>query len=162
MDASQQLRVSRPIDAPAARIFALLADPSRHTGIDGSGMLRGAEGAPGPVRGLGDEFVLHMHHVELGDYQMINRIVAWEPDRRIGWQPRMHRAPVSRPELAGHGPRGQTYTYELTPDGAGRTTVSQVYDWSAVTAPEIIAKMPRVSEAELAGTLDRIAAAVES
>jgi uncharacterized protein YndB with AHSA1/START domain len=37
--------VSRRIDAPAAEIFQVLADPARHRDIDGSGTLR--EAAPG-------------------------------------------------------------------------------------------------------------------
>ena len=36
--------VSRRIQAPAAELFAVLADPARHPGIDGSGMLREAGG----------------------------------------------------------------------------------------------------------------------
>ncbi len=154
-----QLRVSRIIDAPARRIFDLLVDPTRHADIDGSGMLRGAAGTTGPMAGVGDEFFMDMHQDALGAYRMVNKIVAFERDRLIGWQPRMDQAPESAPEMGGHGPRGQTYTYELA-DGGGATTVTQVYDWSAVTAPEIIARMPRVSEAQLLATLDRLAVAV--
>ena len=155
-----QLRVSRSVDAPARRIFDLLADPSRHTEIDGSGMLRGVAGSAGPVTGVGEQFFMEMFQDALGDYQMANRIIAFERDRLIGWQPRMERAPASAPDMGGHGPRGQTYTYELNAGGDGTTTVTQIYDWSAVTAPEIIARMPRVSEAQLLDTLDRLAVAV--
>jgi len=118
-----QLSVSRTIDAPAGRIFALLADPNQ--------------------------------------YRMPNRVIAFEPDRRIGWRPEMDRAPGSALHMAGKGPRGQTYIYELAPDGPDRTVVTQVYDWSAVTAPDVLVRMPRVSQDELRGTPDRIAKAVE-
>lgn len=154
-----QLRVSRIVNAPARRIFELLVDPSRHTEIDGSGMLRGVAGSTGPVTGVGDQFFMEMFQDALGDYQMANKVVAFERDRLIGWQPRMERAPESAPQMGGHGPRGQTYTYQLAADG-NRTTVTQVYDWSAVTAPEILARMPRVSAGQLRDTLDRLAAAV--
>lgn len=154
-----QLRVSRIVNAPARRIFELLADPSRHTEIDGSGMLRGVAGGAAPVSEVGDEFYMEMHQDHLGDYQMANKVVAFERDRLIGWQPRMERAPESAPEMGGHGPRGQTYTYHLAADG-DRTTVTQVYDWSAVTAPEILARMPRVTAEQLRDTLERLAAAV--
>ena len=156
-----QLRADRSIAAPAHTIFAVLADPARHTEIDGSGMLRGLAGACEPVREVGEEFFMEMHQDALGPYQMANKVIAFEPDRVIGWQPRMERAPESAPEMGGHGPRGQTYTYELHPEGDGRTRVTQVYDWSAVTAPEILARMPRVSEQDLADTLERLARAVE-
>jgi hypothetical protein len=36
-----QVSVSRPIAAPAARIFRVLADPANHLALDGSDMLRG-------------------------------------------------------------------------------------------------------------------------
>ncbi|MHB1497462.1 MAG: hypothetical protein ACYCXN_06065, partial [Acidimicrobiales bacterium] len=36
------VKVSRRIEAPADRIFAILADPVRHLDFDGSGMLRGS------------------------------------------------------------------------------------------------------------------------
>ncbi|MDN5918225.1 MAG: hypothetical protein L0I76_24525 [Pseudonocardia sp.] len=154
-----QLRVSRSVNAPARQIFDLLADPSRHTEIDGSGMLRGVAGVAGPVTGVGEQFFMEMFQDALGDYQMANKIVAFERDRLIGWQPRMERAPKSAPDMVGHGPRGQTYTYELTAAKDG-TTVTQVYDWSAVTSPEIVALMPRVTEAQLLDTLDRLAVVV--
>jgi hypothetical protein len=38
-DEYQPVRVSRRIEAPAADIFRVLADPRRHLEIDGSGML---------------------------------------------------------------------------------------------------------------------------
>jgi hypothetical protein len=47
--------VSRRIQAPAAELFAVLADPARHPGIDGSGMLR----RPGGSQTIGGQ---HDHH----------------------------------------------------------------------------------------------------
>jgi hypothetical protein len=49
-DVSGVVSVSKRIEAPADRIFAVIADPDRHTELDGSGMLRGAEGAK-PITG---------------------------------------------------------------------------------------------------------------
>jgi hypothetical protein len=55
--------VSRHIDAPAERLFALLADSANHPLIDGSGMVR--EPAP-PIRlsRTGDSFLMNMHHAQ--------------------------------------------------------------------------------------------------
>ncbi|MGA8427409.1 MAG: hypothetical protein WB801_07465, partial [Candidatus Dormiibacterota bacterium] len=39
---SKLVEVSRRIEAPAALIFKILANPQRHMDFDGSGMLRGA------------------------------------------------------------------------------------------------------------------------
>jgi uncharacterized protein YndB with AHSA1/START domain len=80
--------VSRRIAAPAAEIFKILADPRRHIEFDGSGMFRGAV-SEHPV---GAVFVMRMHHRALGDYEMNNHVVAYEPNRRIGWEPEAGRA----------------------------------------------------------------------
>jgi hypothetical protein len=39
---SKPVEVSRRIEAPAALIFKILANPQRHVDFDGSGMIRGA------------------------------------------------------------------------------------------------------------------------
>src|SRR6202034_4020889 len=80
------VRVSRRIEASAAVIFAVLADPRRHLELDGSGMLRGAV-TTAPVTGVGDVFIMSMYFSALGDYEMNNHVVEYEPDRRIGWEP---------------------------------------------------------------------------
>jgi hypothetical protein len=40
-DKGKPVEVSRRIEAPAAVIFKILANPQRHMDFDGSGMLRG-------------------------------------------------------------------------------------------------------------------------
>jgi hypothetical protein len=119
----EPVRVSRRIGAPADAIFGILADPRRHTEIDGSDMLRGAL-TEAPVSGIGDEFVLKMYLSRLGgDYEMINRVVVFEPGRRITWEPRRH--DLDDP-AAGH-----LWGFELTPDGDRATLVTEVFDCSA-------------------------------
>ncbi|ATL67434.1 SRPBCC family protein [Nocardia terpenica] len=124
------VRVSRRIAAPAADIFRVLADPRSHPEIDGSGLLRGVvSGAV--ISGVGDVFVMAMHADRLGDYEMNNHVVAYEPDRRIGWEPQAGR---------GH-PRagrfwGQRWSFELTPDGPDATVVTETYDCSKAAADE--------------------------
>src|ERR1700722_8561624 len=81
-----QVSVSRSIAAPAAKIFQVLADPANHPALDGSGMLRAAPGQAAPNR-VGDTFTMSMYLPELGDYQMLNRITAFQEDRRIAWEP---------------------------------------------------------------------------
>jgi hypothetical protein len=46
-------------------------------------------GSPGDTRisGVGDVFVMKMYFTELGEYEMNNHVVEYEPDRRIGWEP---------------------------------------------------------------------------
>jgi hypothetical protein len=49
-------------------------------------MLRGVVSGTA-IRGVGDVFVMQMYFDELGEYQMINHVVEYEPGRRIGWEP---------------------------------------------------------------------------
>jgi hypothetical protein len=127
-ETSKPVMVSRRIGAPAADVFRILADPRSHPGIDGSGMLRGAvSGAV--ISGVGDVFVMKMYYSELGDYEMNNHVVEFEPNRRIGWEPEAGRG---HPDAGGAW--GQRWSFELTPDGPDATIVTEIYDCSR--APE--------------------------
>jgi uncharacterized protein YndB with AHSA1/START domain len=116
-DECKPVSVSRRIETPAADIFKLLADPDRHPEFDGSGMLRpGASSSP--IVGVGDVFVTKMYIDSMGDYEMHNRIVVYEAGRSIGWEP-------ENAELARNGSR---WRFDLTPDGAKATVVTETYD----------------------------------
>jgi hypothetical protein len=121
--------VTRRNEAPAGRIFAIIADPATHPLSDGSGMLRpGVEAAP--VTGVGDVFRMAMHNDEMGDYEMENHIVEYEQDRRIAWQPVVARA--SRPEYqdAIGNSALRRWRYVLEPAGSEATEVTEFYDCS--------------------------------
>lgn len=148
--------VSRRIGAPAGDIFRILADPGRHPEFDGSGMLRGdASGAV--VSAAGDLFVMRMHNERYGDYEMRNHVVAYAPDRRIGWEPRPGRG---HPDALAPGAEwGHRWIFELVPDGPGATVVTEIFDGS---------RMPEEKRAEvdsgrdwwqtqMTGTLARLA-----
>ena len=65
-----------------------------------------------------------------GDYEMINHIVEFEPDRLIGWEPQ---AGNGHPAHGAGGRRerwGHRWSYQLTPDGPGATIVTESYDCS--------------------------------
>lgn len=122
-----QVSVSRPIAAPAAKIFRLLADPANHPALDGSGLVRAAPGQPVPGR-VGDTFTMAMHLPELGDYVMLNRITVFEQDRRIAWEPTPGDAATSR--VAGlpvGASQGYSWGYQLEPDGDA-TIVTEMFD----------------------------------
>jgi hypothetical protein len=123
-DDCQPVAVSRRICAPAHDIFQVLADPVRHPEFDGSEMLRAA-GSAALISGVGDVFVMKMYFSRLGDYEMNNHVVEYEPDRRIGWEPESGRG---HPH-AGRS-RGQRWSYQLTPDGPDATVVTEIYDCS--------------------------------
>ena len=85
-DECQPVAVSRRICTPAYGVFQVLADPVRHPEFDGSGMLRGAV-STAVISAVGDVFVMKMYYSGIGDYEMNNHVVEYEPDRRIGWEP---------------------------------------------------------------------------
>jgi hypothetical protein len=127
------VEVSRRIEAPAARIFEILADPRRHIDFDGSDMLRGAV-SEDVISGVGDVFSMKMYFEPLGDYVMVNQVVEYEPDRRIGWDPAPGDA-VSAQDLFAIGvPVGQRWSFDLAPEGAEATNVTEIYD--CARAPE--------------------------
>jgi len=135
-DIGQPVSVSRQIGAPAAKLFGFLAHPPNHPLIDGSGMLREASG--GVIGGVGDVFTMKMHNDEMGDYEMANHVVEYQPNRRIGWEPVLKAA--TRPEdQAEIGDRSEhRWTYDLTPLGPHTTLVTETYDCSR--APEWLRK----------------------
>ena len=118
------------IDAPAQAVFAVLADPAKHAAIDGTGWVRG------PVDGerltaAGQIFRMSMYHPghPHRNYQMANRVQAFDPPRTISWEPGNEAADgtVSFP--------GWVWRYDLAPAGPSSTTVTLTYDWSAVLDP---------------------------
>ena len=130
---SKPIEVSRRIEAAAAPIFEILANPRRHMDFDGSDMLRGAV-LDRPISDVGDTFTMKMHRLG-DDYLMLNYVVEFEPDRRIFWEPAPgdpSRAEGDDPAKVGI-PAGYRWGYILTPDGDDATVVTEVFDSGTVT-----------------------------
>jgi hypothetical protein len=160
-DERVRVSVSRSIAAPAAAIFLMLADPANHPALDGSGMLRAAPDQPAPS-GVGDTFTMAMYLPGLGDYLMLNRIIAFELDRRIAWEPTPGDATAARnAELPVGTAQGYSWGFHLQPDG-DTTIVTEHFD--CTEADQAIRDavddgrewIPAMQE-----TLERLAAAVE-
>jgi hypothetical protein len=127
------VEVSRRIEAAAAVIFKILANPQRHMDFDGSDMLRGAV-LDRPISDVGDTFTMKMHRLG-DDYLMLNYVVEFEPDRRIFWEPASgdpSRADGNDPSKVGI-PAGYRWGYILTPDSDDATVVTEVFDYGTVT-----------------------------
>lgn len=129
MSDSQPVSVSRRIEAPADAIFGLLADPSMHPRFDGSTMVRQALSSS-PITGVGDVFVMAMVNDVLGPYEITNHVVAFEPGRRIAWEPVLSKTSV--PEHQSRiGERGHVvWGFELAAADPGTTDVTETYDCS--------------------------------
>lgn len=155
MSEDRSLQVSGTIDAPPDQAFALLADPARHTELDGAGMLRGLDSG-GQVSSVGDAFVMRMNQEGIGDYMMRSEVTDFEPGRRIAWAPAIH-PPGSLSHVIGElDPSGHTYAWELEPTPEGGTRVTHTYDWSGVADEGALALYPRVSEEQMAASITRL------
>jgi uncharacterized protein YndB with AHSA1/START domain len=147
--------VERVIKAPAREIFALLADAGRHSSFDGSGTVDHATAQSIPLE-LGTKFSMRMRgrpETLFMPYTMSNKVVEFEPDRRIAWQP------TSFGGLVG----GRIWRYELTPTEDG-TLVRETWDVSKDRQRPYLkmGSMPRQAEDGMTATLARIAALVET
>jgi hypothetical protein len=156
-----QVSASRLIVAPAAKIFQVLADPANHPALDGSGMLRVAPGQPVPNR-VGDTFTMAMFLPGLGDYLMLNRIIAFEQDRRIAWEPTPGDAVASRnAELPVGASQGYSWGFQLQPDG-DTTIVTELFDCTeAAQGIRDAVEDGQSWVAAMVQTLERLAAIVE-
>jgi uncharacterized protein YndB with AHSA1/START domain len=72
------------ISTSAETVFAVLADPSRHAAIDGTGWVRDSLDGQ-RLTGSGQIFRIAMYHPSRpdGNYEMANRVLAFEPPRVI-------------------------------------------------------------------------------
>lgn len=126
---TETLIANAVVDAPASAVFTILADPANHAAIEGTGWVR--ESLDGePITGPGQLFRIAMYHPNHpdGHYEMANKVLTFEPDRAIGWEP----GQAGEGGVVEYG--GWTWHYELTPAGPGQTRVTLTYDWSAVPA----------------------------
>lgn len=156
----KQLQVTGTIAAPPERVFALLADPARHTELDGAGMLRGLDSGPSPVGGVGDAFVMNMHQDAFGAYQMRSEITEFEPDRKIAWAPDIHPKDALSAHIGDLDPCGQQYIWELEATGDGGTRVTHTYDWSRLRDKSAEGLYPIVSEDAMRASVEQLRAAV--
>lgn len=159
MDTDKKLQASKVINAPVGDVFALLADPNRHAELDGAGMIQGVEGDTPPISGIGQMFTMNMHAEDMGDYRMVNSVTAYMAPGRVGWSPKVDPTCELAEKLGDMDTSGHTFTYDLV-EVDGGTEVTSTYDWTGVKDPKLEELCPRVSQEQLAGTLDKLAAAV--
>jgi uncharacterized protein YndB with AHSA1/START domain len=142
----------RTIAAPPAAIFALIADPSRHQDIDGSGTVRAATEPSRQVK-IGDEFGMNMEFG--GAYTMTSTVIEFEADRRIAWQSR----PPKDASRWRHMFGGRIWRYELQPVEGG-TVVRESWDLSEEGFRLLVWGYRHKTHSNMVATLERIEALV--
>jgi uncharacterized protein YndB with AHSA1/START domain len=143
------------VEAPAAQVFALLTDPRRHAGIDGTGWVGAAVDTERLVR-TGQVFRMRMFHEDHpdGDYETANEVLVLEPDRAVSW-----RTGYQDPEVGGLVFGGWWWRYDLEPEGTGSTRVTLTYDWSEVgPGPREYLTFPMFGVEHLEDSLTHLAA----
>lgn len=138
------------VQAPASTIFDVLADPTQHVLIDGSGTVRGS--IAGPARlSLGAAFGMSMR---IGmPYRIENTVVEFEEGRLIAWR-----------HLYGH-----RWRYELEPAPIGdesdaeATIVTETFDGRTARVPASLLLINAYSNNQIAvaKTLVRLKELVE-
>lgn len=113
-------RVSRRVlvHAPAAEIFALVANPHRHAELDGSGTVRDTPVTGPHVLKPGDRFTVGMRMFGL-PYSITSRVTALETDRVVEWR----------------HPLGHRWRWELTETSPGTTEVTETFDYTRSRSP---------------------------
>ena len=132
------------INAPAAKIFELLVDPTRHKDFDGTKTIQA--NFSGPTRlGLGSKFGMHM---KLGiHYRVLNKVVEFEEGIHIAW--RHFGRWRWRYDLRSISP---TQT-EVTETFDGTTSISQAwlkmrkaYPWTQIAIAKTLVRLKALAE----------------
>ena len=143
--ANKSVSAQLVIKASPEKIFDLLADPAKHSLIDGSGSVKA--GRPGnPKRlSLGAKFSMDMR-IKL-PYRISNTVVEFEENRRIAWWHYAH----------------NIWRYELEPVDGG-TRVTETFDFSKGRGAWLIERMgySKKNQAAMESTLERLAQVMAS
>lgn len=139
----RKVAITATVHASAERIFDLLADPSKHPLLDGSGTVVSTHGAPSRLE-LGSTFGMDM---KMGmPYRVVNKVVEYEPNRLIAWC-----------HFARH-----RWRWELTPIDADTTEVTETFDWSTTPAGPLMVLLgyPRRNLKGMTATMRRLETAL--
>ncbi|MGQ0480696.1 MAG: polyketide cyclase [Pseudonocardia sp.] len=125
--AEENVKATLTVAAPIADVFAVLADPTTHATIDGTGWVCDAVDRA-PLTGVGQIFRMDMYHPKhpVGGYQVANQVQVLDPPRAISW--------LTGQEKDGGELEfgGWFWRYDLAPVAPSETKVTLSYDWSAV------------------------------
>lgn len=116
-------KVSRrvTVNAPAAEIFALVANPHRHPELDGSGTVRDTPVTGPDVLTPGAKFSVGMKQFGL-PYKITSKATEVVENRVVEWQ----------------HPMGHRWRWELADVSPTTTEVTETFDYSTAKAPKAL------------------------
>lgn len=139
-------KVSRAADvqAPAADLFDIVADPHRHGELDGSGtVLDTVDGPRRLARGARFSVKMRQHGVP---YRITSLVTDFDDGRVVEWR----------------HPMGHRWRWELTPSSEGATRVTETFDYSQIGSAKAKALelfgMPKQNAAGIEATLRQLQA----
>lgn len=139
-DPKKIVSVNKVVTATPQQIFDLLADPTRHADIDGSGSVKAAQ-SDAPTRlSLGAKFGMDM---KIGaPYKITNEVVEFDEGKRIAWR-----------HFGGH-----VWRYILEPTDGG-TLVTEQFDYNGSKSQLMLRAInaPGRNKKSMIATLDRLA-----
>jgi hypothetical protein len=132
-------KISRSIEvnAPAQEIFEIVADPRRHSELDGSGTVKDAVVAPERLEN-GAKFSVRMKMYGF-PYQITSQVIDFADGRVVEWQ----------------HPLGHSWRWELTPLSETTTLVTETFDYTRIGPA-------KVSGLKLFGSLKHNAEGIEA
>jgi hypothetical protein len=126
----ERVTASLTIESSPDAVFAVLADPSAHADIDGTGWV--GEALDGDrITAVNQVFRMAMYHPKHRDkdYKIANRVDVFDEPRAIAWQPGTESLETGELSFG-----GWFWRYDLGSTDPLRTTVTLTYDWAAVPA----------------------------
>jgi hypothetical protein len=126
---AERVSASTTIGASPEAVFAVLADPSSHAAIDGTGWVAGALDGD-RITAAGQVFRMAMYHPDHPDkdYRIANLVEVFDEPLAIAWKPGTESSETGELSFG-----GWTWRYDLEATGPSRTAVTLTYDWSAVS-----------------------------
>lgn len=131
------------VDAPAAEIFARVANPHRHPEIDGSGTVRDTPVTGPDLLSKGAKFSVGMKQFGF-PYKITSTVTEFVDGALIEWQ----------------HPLGHRWRWELEEKTPGKTIVTETFDYAGAKAPKLleIFKQPQANAVGITRTLEALAA----
>lgn len=141
----QQVSKQAEVQAPAAELFDIVADPRRHGELDGSGTVK--DTVRGPERlSTGARFSVGMkqYGVPYKITSTVTEFVDADKHKIVEWQ----------------HPMGHSWRWEFDEKQPGVTTVTESFKYGTAKAPKVLEwlKMPQKNAQGIMSTLQKLAA----